>query len=107
MSGRWSTDEAPVCVGSPADWTPEAPIGSLCSRAGTVSLLQLRPGPDSLGPSLWWLTACPKHQRAVRDWMRAGWTDDEVDTYGTAFLVEHQDQVQNVGAPVWRVAVPA
>jgi hypothetical protein len=51
-----------------------------------VSLLQLRPGPENPEPTLWWLTACPKHQKQIRIWLRAGWPHDQVDTYGTAFL---------------------
>lgn len=108
MSGRFATDERPVCVGDPASWRPGARIGSLCPAEGTISLLQLRPlGPDGQ-PSLVWLTACPRHQRQVRVWMRESWTADEVDTFGTSFLVERQDQVA-VGedVPVLRLSVPA
>ena len=110
MSGRFASDERPVCVGDPAGWSAAAAhgrsIGSTCVAEGSVSLLQLRPGPEAGDPVLVWLTACPGHQRAVRRWMRASWAADPVDTYGTRFLVEQQSVVEDV-APLWRVAVSA
>ncbi len=104
MSGRLSTDETPVCVGNPADWADDVVMGSLCAREGTVSVLQLRPHPGSHEPALWWLTACPKHARQVRVWMAAG-SREQVDTYGTAFLVTQQEMVlaEMADTPVLRM----
>ncbi len=103
-----------VCVGDPVEWmaNADAGIGELCSREGTVSLLQLRPSPaDDGGPALVWLTACVKHQRAVRKWMRETWDQDEVDTFGTRFLMDNQEAYAHVWADlepdVWRMEVQA
>lgn len=97
-----------MCVGDPGGFEAAAaagaPLGSTCAREGTVSLLQLRPGPHG-EPVVMWVTACPRHQRQVRDWLRAGWSGDEVDTFGTRFLLDHQDAVRDdLGPEVYRVA---
>lgn len=108
MSGRFATDERPVCVGDPSAWQPELEIGSLCPAEGTVSLLQLRPIAPDGHPSLVWLTVCPRHQRKVRTWMRESWSADEVDTFGTRFLVDRQEHVDvPEDVPILRVAVSA
>lgn len=98
-------DHDAPCVGHPESWQPGLTPGSSCDRYGNISLLQLRPVQGV--PTYVWLTACSKHARPVRIWMRASWHEDDVDTFGTRYLLEHLDEWMPNGVQVLRGFVAA
>jgi hypothetical protein len=91
------------CVGNPSYWHQ---VGEwlTCAAEGSLSLLALVPasavatasGDD---PVVVHMTACKTHVREVRRWLQLR-AVEEVDTYGTEFVMREWKQLEDLAGEV-------
>lgn len=88
------------CVGDPETWHVIGEWNN-CAAEGSLSLMALVPGAqvasyrgDPLEPVVVHITACKQHVRSVRRWLAAKVPPgEEVDTYGTEFVMREWNQI--------------
>lgn len=84
------------CVGDPADWQAVGDFMT-CAAEGALSLLALVPASavaSAVGdePVVVHMSVCKAHVRAARRWLQSR-AIEEVDTYGTEFVMREWNQI--------------